>query len=100
MRNIQASVPAASKEMVAATVRTIFAEANPEATRAQLSVSSAHETRTRTKVATSAKARQQRTRVFGLRSSRAGSMSPSSNASRVRHQGPRAHRTQILDGGE
>lgn len=36
MRNIQASVPAASKEMVAATVRTIFAQANPEATRAQL----------------------------------------------------------------
>lgn len=36
MRNIQASVPAASKEMVAATVRTVFAQANPEATRQQL----------------------------------------------------------------
>lgn len=36
MRNILAAVPAASKEMVAATVRTIFAQATPDATRAQL----------------------------------------------------------------
>jgi len=36
MRNILAAVPAASKEMVAATVRTVFAQSDGTATRAQL----------------------------------------------------------------
>ncbi len=36
MRNLLGTVPAASKEMVAATVRTIFAQPDAEATRAQL----------------------------------------------------------------
>ena len=36
MRNLTGAVPAASKEMVAATVRTIFAQPDPAATRAQL----------------------------------------------------------------
>ena len=36
MRNILAAVPAASKEMVAATVRTVFAQATPAETTAQL----------------------------------------------------------------
>lgn len=36
MRNVLAAVPAASKEMVAATVRTIFAQATPTETVAQL----------------------------------------------------------------
>ncbi len=36
MRNILGTVPSASKEMVAATVRTIFAQPDAEATRQQL----------------------------------------------------------------
>src|SRR3546814_14573894 len=36
MRNILAAVPSASKEMVAATVRTVFAQNTLDATRAQL----------------------------------------------------------------
>lgn len=36
MRNILGTVPSASKDMVAATVRTIFAQPTPEACRAQL----------------------------------------------------------------